>query len=135
MACRTWLLSSALGSIIGVSALPAQAQSPETGPQSVAVVEEVIVTGQRFGSGLSRATFSLGREDIADRPAGAEITQSLTPGQAFLRLVQQTLTDTLGGEAVPLNLRALKAAAEKLPLRPIDELIRIEKEAYAARAF
>ncbi|MFX9135260.1 signal recognition particle protein, partial [Acinetobacter baumannii] len=30
---------------------------------------------------------------------------SLTPGQTLLRLVQQTLTETLGGEVVPLNLR------------------------------
>lgn len=40
------------------------------------------------------------------KATGAEITQSLTPGQAFLRLVQRELTTVLGGEAVPLNLRA-----------------------------
>ena len=45
-------------------------------------------------------------ETIKQKALGAEIVQSLTPGQAFLRLVQQTLTETLGGEAVPLNLRA-----------------------------
>jgi hypothetical protein len=38
-------------------------------------------------------------------------------------------------EDVPLNLRALKLAAEKLPLRPIEELLQKEKAAYAARAF
>jgi len=45
-------------------------------------------------------------EAIKTKAVGVEITQSLTPGQAFLRLVQQELTAVLGGEAVPLNLRA-----------------------------
>jgi signal recognition particle subunit SRP54 len=45
-------------------------------------------------------------ERIKTRALGAEILQSLTPGQAFLRLVQQELTETLGGTAEPLNLRA-----------------------------
>jgi len=45
-------------------------------------------------------------EAIKLKALGAEITQSLTPGQAFLRLVQAELTTVLGGEAVPLNLRA-----------------------------
>lgn len=45
-------------------------------------------------------------EAIKLKALGVEITQSLTPGQAFLRLVQQELTVMLGGEAVPLNLRA-----------------------------
>ncbi len=45
-------------------------------------------------------------ETFKTRAAGAEVTQSLTPGQTLLRLVQQTLTETLGGEVVPLNLRA-----------------------------
>ena len=33
---------------------------------------------ERYGSGLSRAEFVLGTEDIELRPAGAEITQALT---------------------------------------------------------
>lgn len=45
-------------------------------------------------------------EAIKQKALGVEITQSLTPGQAFLRLVQQELTTVLGGEAVALNLRA-----------------------------
>ncbi|MDO9451401.1 MAG: signal recognition particle protein [Stagnimonas sp.] len=45
-------------------------------------------------------------EAIKQKALGVEITQSLTPGQAFLRLVQAELTSVLGGEAVPLNLRA-----------------------------
>lgn len=44
-------------------------------------------------------------ETIKSRALGVEITQSLTPGQAFLRVVQQALTETLGGTAEPLNLR------------------------------
>ena len=43
---------------------------------------------------------------LKTRALGAEITQSLTPGQQFLRVVQQELTQTLGGTAEPLNLRA-----------------------------
>ncbi|MCC2657626.1 MAG: signal recognition particle protein [Panacagrimonas sp.] len=45
-------------------------------------------------------------EKLKARALGAEITQSLTPGQAFLRVVQQELTEALGGTSEPLNLRA-----------------------------
>jgi signal recognition particle subunit SRP54 len=44
-------------------------------------------------------------DKIRERALGAEITQSLTPGQAFLRVVHQALTEALGGAAVPLDLR------------------------------
>jgi signal recognition particle subunit SRP54 len=44
-------------------------------------------------------------DKVKARAVGAEVTQSLTPGQALLRIVQQELTETLGGTAVPLNLR------------------------------
>ncbi|TJY62116.1 signal recognition particle protein [Sinimarinibacterium sp. CAU 1509] len=44
-------------------------------------------------------------EQIKQKALGVEITQSLTPGQEFLRLVQRQLTETLGGSAEPLNLR------------------------------
>lgn len=45
-------------------------------------------------------------EQVKQRALGAEITASLTPGQEFLRVVQQVLTETLGGAVEPLNLRA-----------------------------
>jgi signal recognition particle subunit SRP54 len=45
-------------------------------------------------------------DKVKTRALGAEITQSLTPGQAFLRVVQQELTEALGGKSEPLNLRA-----------------------------
>jgi signal recognition particle subunit SRP54 len=45
-------------------------------------------------------------EKIKARAVGSEISQSLSPGQQFLKIVQQTLTETLGGSAEPLNLRA-----------------------------
>src|SRR5688572_9885197 len=45
-------------------------------------------------------------EKIRARALGAEVTQSLTPGQAFLRVVHQELTATLGGASAGLNLRA-----------------------------
>jgi signal recognition particle subunit SRP54 len=44
-------------------------------------------------------------DKVRARAVGAEVTQSLTPGQALLRIVQQELTATLGGVAEPLNLR------------------------------
>ncbi|SFF31886.1 signal recognition particle subunit FFH/SRP54 (srp54) [Fontimonas thermophila] len=44
-------------------------------------------------------------EHVRQRALGAEITQSLTPGQEFLRIVQQALTETLGSRPEPLNLR------------------------------
>lgn len=45
-------------------------------------------------------------ERIKTRALGVEITESLTPGQQFLKIVQQELTETLGGVAQPINLRA-----------------------------
>ncbi|MGH8541119.1 MAG: signal recognition particle protein [Stenotrophobium sp.] len=45
-------------------------------------------------------------DHIKIRAQGIEISQSLTPGQQFLKIVQQELTETLGGTAEPLNLRA-----------------------------
>ncbi|MGB0212610.1 signal recognition particle protein [Algiphilus sp.] len=45
-------------------------------------------------------------ERVRERAIGAEVAKSLTPGQQFLRIVQEELTTTLGREAVPLNLRA-----------------------------
>ncbi|WP_293393301.1 signal recognition particle protein [Nevskia sp.] len=44
-------------------------------------------------------------EKVKARAVGTEVTESLTPGQAMLRVVQQELTATLGGTAEPLNLR------------------------------
>jgi len=44
-------------------------------------------------------------DKVRERALGAEITQSLTPGQAFLRVVHQELTAALGGTAAPLDLR------------------------------
>lgn len=45
-------------------------------------------------------------DKVKTRALGVEITTSLTPGQAFLRVVQQELTEALGGTSEPLNLRA-----------------------------
>jgi signal recognition particle subunit SRP54 len=45
-------------------------------------------------------------EKIKARTVGAEVLDSLSPAQTFLRIVQQELTQTLGGQAEPLNLRA-----------------------------
>ena len=45
-------------------------------------------------------------DKVKARAVGVEITQSLTPGQELLRVVQQELTATLGGTSEALNLRA-----------------------------
>ncbi|MEW6166262.1 MAG: signal recognition particle protein [Pseudomonadota bacterium] len=45
-------------------------------------------------------------DHVRERALGVEITQSLTPGQEFLRVVQRQLTETLGGKAEPINLRS-----------------------------
>ncbi|MFP5304579.1 MAG: signal recognition particle protein [Gammaproteobacteria bacterium] len=45
-------------------------------------------------------------DHVKERALGVEITQSLTPGQEFLRVVQRQLTETLGGKAEPINLRS-----------------------------
>ncbi len=45
-------------------------------------------------------------DKVRTRALAAEVTQSLTPGRAFLRVVHQELTATLGGASESLNLRA-----------------------------
>src|ERR1041384_5698707 len=45
-------------------------------------------------------------EAVRTRAVGAEVAESLTPGQALLPIVHQQLTETLGGTAEPLTLRA-----------------------------
>src|SRR5581483_5383938 len=42
---------------------------------------------------------------VRERAVGAEVTESLTPGQSLLRIVHQLLTETLGGTTEGLNLR------------------------------
>ncbi|MGQ0587393.1 MAG: signal recognition particle protein [Gammaproteobacteria bacterium] len=49
-------------------------------------------------------------DKVRTRALGTEVTQSLTPGQAFLRLVHQELTAALGGASESLNLRAVPPA-------------------------
>lgn len=45
-------------------------------------------------------------ERVRERAIGAEVQASLTPGEAMLRIVQQELTEVLGGRTEALNLRA-----------------------------
>ncbi|WP_227878831.1 TonB-dependent receptor [Caulobacter segnis] len=84
----TLLVSSALSLIM---AAPALAQTPASAGADT--IDEVVVTAERFGSGLTRATFTIGAEDIQERPLGAEITQALVkvPG------VQVSTGDARGG--------------------------------------
>jgi iron complex outermembrane receptor protein len=92
MKTSIWLVSSALCSVLAASpAIAQEASKPAVAPSET--VDEVVVTAERFGSGLTRATFTLGAEDIQQRPLGAEITQALVkvPG------VQVSTGDTRGG--------------------------------------
>ncbi len=84
------LLGAALVSL-GVGHASAQEQSSSDEPASQD--NDIVVTGTRVGLGQSRAVLVLGREEIEDRPAGADITQSLNriPG------VQATTGDARGG--------------------------------------
>jgi outer membrane cobalamin receptor len=90
MKTSIWLVSTALCSVLASGpALARQATAPDPSD----TLEEVVVTAERFGSGLTRATFTLGVEDILQRPLGADITQSLVkvPG------VQVSTGDARGG--------------------------------------
>ncbi|PZN99754.1 MAG: TonB-dependent receptor [Alphaproteobacteria bacterium] len=95
-----WLASSALLLAFGPStAVFAQQSEPGTDD-----LGDVVVTAERFGSGLTRATFTLGGEDIGERPLGADIMQSLVkiPG------VQVSTGDARGGSfSFELYMRGL----------------------------
>ncbi len=41
---------------------------------------------------------------IAERAVGQEVLDSLTPGQQVIKIVNEALTDLMGGQAVPINL-------------------------------
>jgi signal recognition particle subunit SRP54 len=45
-------------------------------------------------------------EHIRERAVGEEVGKSLTPGQAFIKIIHNELVDVLGSETVPLDLRA-----------------------------
>ena len=95
-----WLASSALLAGLSQASL-ALAQEADAAPPDI---EDVVVTAERFGSGLTRATFTLGAEDIAERPLGADIMQSLVkvPG------VQVSTGDARGGSfSFELYMRGL----------------------------
>ena len=69
-------------------------------------IEEIVVLGlaERYGSGLARAEFALGAQDIQQRPAGAEITQAL----ATIPGVQVSTGDARGGSfSLELYMRGL----------------------------
>lgn len=96
MKTSIWLVSSALCSVLAASPAVAQEAGAQAAGQTAApseALDAVVVTAERFGSGLTRAVFTLGAEDIQQRPLGAEITQSLVkvPG------VQVSTGDARGG--------------------------------------
>ena len=42
--------------------------------------------------------------DVKEKALGEEVNKSLSPGEAFVKIVKDELTDLLGGENVPLNV-------------------------------
>ena len=79
-----------LNVIVSVSII-VQAQEVEND----GIIEEILVLGlkDRFSSGIGRAEYRVGKEDVLQRPAGSEITQSLVkvPG------IQVSTGDSRGG--------------------------------------
>jgi signal recognition particle subunit SRP54 len=45
-------------------------------------------------------------ERVRERAVGVEVTRSLSPGQAFIKIIRDEMVALLGGEAAPLDLRA-----------------------------
>ncbi|MEM7806216.1 MAG: signal recognition particle receptor subunit alpha, partial [Pseudomonadota bacterium] len=45
-------------------------------------------------------------ERVREQAVGETVLTSLTPGQAFIKIIHTELTSVLGGDAVPLDLRA-----------------------------
>ena len=45
-------------------------------------------------------------EHIREKALGEEVGKSLTPGQAFTKIIHNELVDVLGGQAAPLDFRA-----------------------------
>lgn len=87
--------SAFLGALAALLLVQSFSYAQSSDDEDVEAMDEVIVLGlpERYGSGLSRAEFVLGKQDIDLRPAGAEITQALTkiPG------VQVSTGDARGG--------------------------------------
>ena len=94
-----------------VAWLPAIASAQTDGQSQAAtrtaeesVPADIVVTGEKIGAGKGHATFVLDKSDIADRPLGADITQSLNkvPG------VKVSTGDARGGSfSFELFLRGL----------------------------
>ena len=102
---RLLLAGAIVTSLPGIAAAqtgdPASAAAPAA---DQALPDDIVVTGEKLGAGKGRATFVLGKDDIADRPLGADITQSLNkvPG------VKVSTGDARGGSfSFELFLRGL----------------------------
>ncbi|GGH33444.1 hypothetical protein GCM10007036_46070 [Alsobacter metallidurans] len=50
-------------------------------------------------------------DKVRARAVGAEVVKSVTPGQMVVKIVHDTLVDTLGSEADPINLEAVPPVA------------------------
>ena len=106
MTYRKLSISLLAGSILSAIPAAAVAQQASSTPsaaagssaagspdQAAAHESEIVVTGQKLGVGKGRATFELDKSDIADRPLGSDITQSLAKAPG----VKVTTGDARGG--------------------------------------
>jgi iron complex outermembrane receptor protein len=126
MKTSIWLVSSALTLVMAAPAMAQQEAAPK-----VDTVDEVVVTAERFGSGLARATFTIGAEDIQERPLGAEITQALVkvPG------VQVSTGDARGGSfSFEIYMRGLSDEQIGLTLDGIPDRRLVASTAVRRRA-
>lgn len=76
MTASNWLTSTALG-VLALAAAPAAFAQSTSATPAADTPQDVVVIAKKFGSGLTRATTVLDKSDIAARPMGADITQSL----------------------------------------------------------
>src|ERR1700731_4527715 len=97
-------LSSALNSLAGRGRL--------TDDNIAATVREVRLALLDADVALSVVkTFT---EAVKARAIGVEVTKSLTPGQAFIKVVHEELTRLMGEPSTGLNLRAQRPVADML---------------------
>lgn len=100
------LAGSAIAALVQFSVPSALAQSADTTDASDTAreLDTVVVLGERFGEGDTRATFTLGEDDIERLPLGADVSLSLArvPG------LQVSTGDTRGGSfSFELYMRGL----------------------------
>lgn len=97
------LAGGAVAVLAQLAGAPAYAQADDTA-ETARTLDTVVVLGERFGEGDTRASFTLGQDDIERLPLGSDVTLSLArvPG------LQVSTGDTRGGSfSYEIYLRGL----------------------------